>query len=322
MRSQNSLALAAVTLSSLTGSALAQTAKQLFNFTTYVDIENSILRSNGQLLFTTLTGPELYTIDTNADEPTAEVVRYLPGVTALTGIARVDDDKFAVAGGVRGSYSYANETIFTIDFTEATEENPNITVLETVATLPDAIMLNGMAALPSNSHVLVLADSRVGCLWRVDIDTGSVAEAVTSEYFLAPDNATTPIGIDGLKITADGSYAYFTNVYLELLGRIPIADNGSALVATGDAEIVTNFLGDDDWDDFQLNGTIAYGAQDPYYLSSVDLTTGELTVLINDTSIAGGPTSVVLKGDGSTIYLTTRGDSTTEASGQIIEITL
>lgn len=211
----------AMTMLASSGSVLAQSATQIWNFTTYVDIENSILRSNGHLLFTTLTSPELFTIDPTADEPKAEVVAWLPGnVTALTGIVEVADDKFAVTGGIRGTYNYTEETIFTVDFSVATEADPNATVISTVAKLPDAIMLNGMAALPSNPSILVVADSRVGCLWRVDIETGSVQKAISSSYMLPTENATTPIGIDGLKISADSSYAYFTNVVLSNLARV------------------------------------------------------------------------------------------------------
>lgn len=213
-----SMALAMLAAS---GSVLGQSATQIWNFTTYVDIENSILRSNGHLLFTTLTSPELFTIDPTAVEPKAEVVAWLPGnVTALTGIVEVADDKFAVTGGIRGTYNYTEETIFTVDFSVATEADPNATVVSTVAKLPDAVMLNGMAALPSNPSILVVADSRVGCLWRVDVETGSVQKAISSPYMLPTENATTPIGIDGLKISADGSYAYFTNVVLSNLARV------------------------------------------------------------------------------------------------------
>lgn len=201
------------------GPVLGQSARQIWNFTDYVDIENSILRSNGHLLFTTLSNPQLYTIDPNATAPQAEVVAWLPGgITALTGIAEVGDDKFAVTGGIRGSFNYTQETIYTVDFSVATEDNPNATVVSTVATLPDAVMLNGMVALPSNPSVLVLGDSRLGCLWRVDIETGSVTKAIEDPLMLPTANATKPIGIDGLKI-AD-SYFYFSNVVLANLARM------------------------------------------------------------------------------------------------------
>lgn len=307
-------------LAALTSTALvqAQSARQLWNFTTYIDIENSILRSNGHILFTTLTNPQLYTLDPAASTPTAEVVDALPGVTALTGIAEVAPDVFAVIGGVRGSYNYTSETIFTVDFTGT---SANATVVKTVATLPDAVMLNGMATLPSNPNVLVIADSRLGCLWRVDITTGAVAKSFSSTLMNATAGAAQPIGIDGLKISDDGAYAYFSNVNREYLGRLPIYDNGTVLVATGDIEVVTEFPGTDDWDDFQLNGTVAYGAQDPSYLSKVDLETGELEVVANITEISGGPTSVLLAGDG-VAYITTRGDQASGTSGQVFEVTL
>lgn len=101
----------------------------------------------------------------------------------------------------------------------------------------------------------------------------------------------------------------------------PIADNGTALVATGDVEVITEFDADDDWDDFALNGTIAYGAQDPSMISKVDLETGEYTLIANITD-ASGPTSVVLAGDGVHAYFTTRGDQTSGTSGQVFEVTI
>lgn len=331
--STRSLALSALTVLSASSScaALAQEqagqSRQIWNFTSYVDIENSVLRPNGHLLFTTLTSPQLWTIDPSADAPTAEVVRWLPGnITALTGIAAVGDDVFAVIGGNRGSFHYTHETIFTVDFnSNATDDaNPNATEVAVVAELPDAIMLNGMAALPTNPRVLVVADSRVGCLWRVDVDTGLVTQAISNPWFDAVANATQPIGVDGLKLAADGTAAYFTNVDLEVFGRIPIRDNGTALVATGDVEILATFAGDDNWDDLALagNDTVAYGAMNPGVVARVDLGTGEMTVVVNDTTVQGGPTSVVLKGDGVHAYVTTRGDSTTLTSGQIYEVTL
>lgn len=315
MRSTANLSAAIAVLAVGTSVFAQSTSVQLWNFTTYVDIENSILRPNGNILFTTLTNPNLYTLDPSADEPEAQVVDYLPGVTALTGLAKVGDDVFAVAGGIRGSYNYTDETIFTVNFTGA---GPNTTVVTKVATLPDAVMLNGMAALPSNPHILVVADSRLGCLWRVDIDTGAVAKAISNPLLNATAGATVPIGVDGLKISPDGAYAYVTNVNRLFFGRIPIADNGTALVATGDLEVVTTL--EEDWDDFILNGTVAYGAQNDYYVAAADLTTGALTYVVNDTSMAGGPTSLTLAADGHTAYVTTRGSS--PVSGQVIEVTL
>ncbi|KAK7756275.1 hypothetical protein SLS62_001871 [Diatrype stigma] len=297
---------------SLAGSALAGPATQIWNFTTYVDIENSILRPSGQLLFTTLTGPELYMLDPSADSVEAEVVTSMAGATALTGLAAIDDDKFAVIGGVRGTFNYTDETIYTVDFGSA--DGP---IIETAITLPDAIMLNGMASLPSNPHVLLIADSRLGCLWRVDLDAKTVTKAVEDDAMLAPANATIPIGVDGLKVT--GGYAYFTNVANLTFARLPIAEDGSA--ATGAVEVLAYL--EDDIDDFAVDGPYAYGAQQPNLVTKVDLETGEtVSVLVNDTTMQGGPTSVTLKGDGIHAYLTTMGSKTTGASGQIFEFEL
>lgn len=310
MRSSHAIAV----LSASTPALALET--QLYNFTTYVDIENSALRSNGDILFTTLTNPNFYTINPNAEDPEATIVDTIPGVTALTGISEVAPDVFAVAGGIRGTYNYTNEAIWTVNFTG---EAPNSTVITKVATLPNAVMLNGMAPLPQSLHIIVLADSRLGCLWRVDVTTGAVAKAISDPLFNATANASVPVGLDGLKISPDGAYAYFTNVARLILGRVPISDDGTTLTATGDVEVIAEL--EDDIDDFVFNGTSTiYAAQNPYSVSKIDLTTNELTYVVDATIMSGGPTSLTIAADGETAYVTTRGS--TPMSGQIIEVTL
>lgn len=311
------LAMGMAAMSSLGATA---TTRQLWNFTSYVDIENTHLRPNGQVLMTTLTNASLFSLDPTSSSPTAELVASFAPSTALTGITSVGNDKFAVVGGVRGSYMYTNETVYTCDFSTGSEP-----AIKVVATLPDAVMLNGMDSLPQNPSVVLIADSRVGAVWRVNTTDGNVAMAYQGDLLLPPENATVPIGINGLKIS--NGYVYFTSTAKNLFARIAVTDDG---VMHGEVETVAILVpGEEeyDWDDFVIDasGEIAYMAQSPNAVGRVTISTGEMDVIagVGNGSISLiGPTSVTLAEDGLTAYVSTRGMQSIGISGQLVEISL
>lgn len=295
------------------------TAHQLWNFTSYVDVENTHLRPNGQVLMTTFTNASLYTLDPASSSPTAKLVASFAPSTALTGITSVGNDKFAVIGGIRGSYAYTNETVYTCDFSSGSEP-----VIEVVATLPDAVMLNGMDSLPQNPAIVLIADSRVGAVWRVNTTDGNVTMAYQGDLLLPPDNATVPIGINGLKVS--NGYVYFTNTAKSLFARIAVTDDGVMYGEVDTVAVLVSGEEDYDWDDFVIDssGEIAYMAQSPNAVGRVVIGTGEMDVVFgvgNDTSLIG-PTSVTLAEDGVTAYVSTRGMQSSGISGQLVEISL
>lgn len=193
-------------LAALTSSVVGQTFNQIWNFTTFVDIENSALRENGNLLFTTFTNASLWSLDVGAANPVAELVMDFPGITAISGVVEIDTDTWAVSscifdllssanmrkitGGIRGSYHYTNESLFTIKF--ASNESSSATILSQIP-MPDAAFLNGLAALPAYPHILLAGDSNLGSVFRVNTDNGSVEVAFSDPAFEFPVNATTPM---------------------------------------------------------------------------------------------------------------------------------
>jgi hypothetical protein len=62
-------------------------------------IENVAVRSNGQLLLSFVTTPELHLLDPSTSPPTSTLVHRFSEVLALTGIIEVSPDKFYIAGG-------------------------------------------------------------------------------------------------------------------------------------------------------------------------------------------------------------------------------
>ncbi|KAF9871832.1 hypothetical protein CkaCkLH20_10766 [Colletotrichum karsti] len=314
---QLSMILAALTTAS---SATAATS-QLWNFTDHaVTIENSALRSNGHLLLTTFDNASLYTLDTLAETPQASLVAKFPGATAIGGIAAIDADKFAILGGVRGSnYSYTDETVYTIDFSSGSSTTPPI--VNVVAKIPDAVMLNGLASLPSKPHIVLATDSRLGSIFRIDTQTGDWEIAITDNLFAAPDNATIPIGINGIKIADD--FAYFTNTARTSFGRVPITEDG---YRAGDVEIVAVASGGYAWDDFVIDSS------GNIYAAQTQNAAGQIFLNGTYTTIAGGgdstfihrPTSVAISEDSKTLFVTTGGNVVNGVtySGQVIAVGL
>ncbi|KAE8167873.1 hypothetical protein BDV40DRAFT_294993 [Aspergillus tamarii] len=300
---------------------IALETTELFHFSTSVTIENTALRPDGSLLLTTFDQGRLYTLNPSAPYPEAELVAALPGATALCGIAAIDTDKFAVIGGVRGNYSYTNETIYTVDF----GTNPTNPTIEVVSQIPNAIMLNGLAALPAHPQVVMAGDARLGAVFRVDTDTGTAEIAFKDALLTASSNASTPIGVNGLKIA--GGYMYFTNTAREIFARVPIDGFGrktgeiKVIAALSDAELYN-------WDDFVVleDLNVAYLAQPDNALAQVSLD-GEQNIIVgggDDHMMLVGTTSLAITPDRKTLYATTRG-GTVDGSvygGQVVRVQL
>lgn len=305
----------------VTSARAEATITQLFNFSSFVDIENSFLRPNGNLLLTTFDAGRLYNIDLNATNPQAELVAALPGATALTGISAIGTDRYAISGGVRGAnYSYANETVYTIQFNDGNDFN-NITI-DTVASLPDAILLNGLASLTANPNVLLIADSRVGTIWRVDIETGTVTQdafTAASHWLTYTVNATTPLGVNGLKISE--GFVYWTNTALRIFARVAISEDG---YQAGDVEVIATLAAGLNFDDFNIdeaNG-VAYASLSQSAVAKITLADGSIDIVAGSiaSSVMLGPTEVQVAEGGKTLYVTTRG--ATPLSGQVVRVDL
>lgn len=218
------------------------------NFTFF---ENIVSRSNGDLLIT-MAVPEanVFLLQNPASAcPTFSPVFSVPGVNGTDGIAEVATrpDVFAViagnlslsgnpANGVLGTWS-----VWEIDLQGGTNTStsglvncaPGATVAPTVsarkiADFPTAPRLNGAAAIPGTSAILV-GDSELGVAFRLDTVTGQVTTALDfPEMKPVPgaNSADDALGLNGLKVGKDG-FLYFTNAAARTINRIAILPDGS-----------------------------------------------------------------------------------------------
>lgn len=172
-------------------------------------VENIAVRSNGNLLFTTiLPNASLYEVsDLDCQTPKLTRLFTVNTITSFSGITETSEDAFAVAGGnfslttgsVKGTFG-----LWKVDFTHGRPSYP-----ELVASLPDAALPNGATTVPQNNHLVLLADSILNAVWRIDVKKGTVDKAVQLTPESASAAASGIIGINGIRIH-DG-YLWFTN---------------------------------------------------------------------------------------------------------------
>jgi hypothetical protein len=280
----------------MAASLVAGVATLIFNITT-LNFENSIIRPNGNLLLTTISNGSLYEIDPSAASPEAKLVATFGGANVL-GINSIGLDKYAIVGGLTGDgglSGYINSSVYTVDLsTNAT--SPVVTV---AATIPDAQLLDGLVALPEQTHVLLVTDALQGVIYRVDTDTGVYDIVGDDDAF-----AGSP-GVNGIKIL--NGYAYFMNTAAETYGRFAITEDGEL---AGDIEIIAT---DASSDDFALDANgIAYLGRQESPIAVVQILPNGTKTDIATASTMGRPCSLDLAQGGEIGYVTT-------ASGQVFE---
>ncbi|CAM1509888.1 Fc.00g002230.m01.CDS01 [Cosmosporella sp. VM-42] len=308
------------------------TSRQLFQFPNATFVENIAVRQNGTLLLNTFDNGRMYSLDPSDQNPVAHFVAQFPNVTALTGIAEVAPDVFAVSGGMLNmatfSFDVGTAKIFLVDFrgcgkTSDGVESPSI---KHAASIPDATILNGMVSLPKSPHIILSVDSAKGLLYRINTKTGSVEVAFEDEG-LGIDSGSihVPLGANGINIHKN--YLYFANSNQAFFGRIQISANGDR---AGNVEKIVSVPDPDaageSYDDFAIShdGT-AYVSLHTSYLA-------QITPDGKQTLIAGGdngvplydPTSAALSKDGKKVYFTTGGTTVNGnvEGGQVVEVLL
>ena len=156
-------------------------------------------------------------------------------------------------------------------------------------------------ALPGKPNVLLIADSGLGLVWRLDTATGAQTQ-LTDPLFQATDPAAPPIGVNGVH-AVPGSL-FFTNSNRAVFGRFALSSTGASAGQPAQALVSATVL--QTFDDFAL------APQDAtVYFANVladEITrpnrSGGLEV------VAGSPGDPVLRAPTSVQYVPGKGKST------------
>ena len=302
--------------------------RELYTFNDGTHIENLVVRSNGQILFGTFGQGNVYNVDPEAHSPKLQLIAKLPGADAVTGIAEIAKDVFAVTAGVRtGDFTIDFFKLFKIDLRSKMPISANGRGAKTIADLTGVGLLNGMCALPHLPGIVLSADSSNGTMFRLNTTTGEKTAVITDEN-LKPttDETAFPLGVNGIRIS--GTFLYFTNSARTLFGRIPITRDG---YQAGPSEIIVEkFGGLEIWDDFDVITGSACHDHDPRALVTshpnsiieIRLLSGEQSIFLGggNSSLLYGPTSLAASKDGKKIYVVTSGAG--GPGGQLLEVSI
>lgn len=198
-------------------------------------VENIAVRSNGNLLLTTLEpNASLYEVSNPASKhPTVRRLFTVDTIGGLTGITETVQDVFVFTGanfswktgGVKGTAG-----VWKIDLAQKSPEPQLVTYL------PGCLLPNGVAAVPQNKSIVLVADAQLGLVWRVNAITGEYdVAAKLKEMGNFANGSTFALGIGGMRIHK--GYLYWTNNVLTSLYKVPITGSGG-LVPGAEAKLV------------------------------------------------------------------------------------
>lgn len=293
--------------------------KEIFAFASTF-IENLHVLANGNILLSTLDSPGLlYTVDPKAAKPVATQVANLPSfhnTTGLTGIASLGDDLYAITGGLHTSYAFEEGSMHVYIVSLQTNS-----VVDDIP-VPNTASLNGLAALPSQPHTLLSADSIGGRIIRIDTRTKDVSVVIEDEALHPGAGAALAVGINGLKTRGD--FIYFTNSALGTFARVLIDEQGNQ---AGKIEVLARSPSASEiYDDF------AFDCAGNAYVAVHSTAVFKITPDGEQTLLAGGansstfqePTSVALANDQKSIYVSTGGAFAGDpiTGGQLVQVWL
>ena len=209
---------------------------------TKIKLENLAARSNGHLLLTSDDQANVYSYDPSRN--VTSLLYTFPESRSTLGIVEAAPDVFIVAVG---NYSLARARSFSVWSVDLNNyhENP---IVNKITAIPEAEALNGMTTIKRSPDLVLIADSFLGVIWRVNIKTGNYSKAI-EHVFLTSCNSESPFGINGIQ-TYDEKI-YFSNSAQRLYASISIDNTGGA---TAEPEVIARSLpAVQAWDDFAID---------------------------------------------------------------------
>lgn len=289
------------------GDSLIRTVYQFPNETW---VENLAVRSNGKILVTLISAPEVWEVDPFATPTTAELVHRFPDAISLLGIAEYAPDVFGVNVGnwsdKTSTYEAGSWSTWSIDMREhwggehhsgwGKHHGPHHGGPEVhkIADISPAFFLNGMTPLSANPSTLLFADAGAGLIYRLDTMTGAYSIAIDDPALKPNTSFPVTLGVNGIHFRpGEDDYVYFTNTFMPpAFGRIPIDPMTGA--QTGPVETIvestTEFTGAPDDFTFDSTGKTAYIANGALSgLLKVSFPSGKTEVLVGGTDKSETP---------------------------------
>lgn len=224
------------------------TATPFFLFPDKYQPENIKPRSNGQLLVTVNTVPELWQIDPFKNQSGNLVYRF-KGCTSLFGIVEtsIEDIFHLVTSNFTGAPNYygseGSVSIFEVDLRDSPGRQvvSSAVKVSKVMDVPHAQLLDGLATINRSAGLLMSGDAQTGEIYLIDTHKRSATALLQDATMNGTSRNVTSglahIGINGIKFH-DGNL-YFTNTAKGLYGKLPL--NRTTGEPTGAPSVVEEY---------------------------------------------------------------------------------
>lgn len=285
-------------------------------------LENIALRSDGDILATSVASPKLFGLSSQGEHPPITIAE-IPGVTGLLGIAELEENVFYVVGSNLTATENSNG-VWRVDIRNF-QAAQNGTVIQPASTslvtrIPSALQLNGMTRLASNdTKNLLISDSAQGNVIRLNVDTRAV-ETVLEEPEMAPLTTGLSIGVNGIRIR--DNKLYFVSLDQGLFAGVPISLASGAAVGPVET-LASNITFGDDFTTSE-DGRWAYVATNgPQEVIGVDLFRGGKAVVASSPLLGSASSVAAQLVDGRRVlYVTGAVPSGNSTVGHVSKITL
>ncbi|UKZ68702.1 uncharacterized protein TrAtP1_009725 [Trichoderma atroviride] len=196
-------------------------------------LESIAVRRNGDILATSLFySSNIFTVSQPSMHAhnTAKILASVPEVNSLLGITELPEsygeEAFFFVGG-----NFTSLTTFTtvvgsfkgFRITFPRDGNPIVQKVSDLA--PFSAFPNGVTAIPQSPGSVLVADSFVGAIGRLDLSTGHYdPRAFAFDEMTVPEGAKLPIGVSAMRMK--GPYLYFGNPSTQSIFKVKVDSNG------------------------------------------------------------------------------------------------
>ncbi|KAI4124092.1 MAG: hypothetical protein LQ338_004998 [Usnochroma carphineum] len=291
-----------------------------FPLTTY--LQDVAVAYNGDVYMTSVfPDASIYSVsNATTSTPTTSLVHKFDDINAATGITETQPGVFNFIAGRQSSLGVGIHGTFGVFELDTRHGKPIITELVNV---PDGGLIVGVIPVPGMPNTLLVSDSTLGNVRRVDTATRTYEEVLHDASMKSPPWAPLPFGIGGIQLHK--GYLYFVACYEAIIYRIRFTDDGYPapgaeveLVLALRSIYIDNFVigpGDDDtiW--------AATNADNRLFAITPD---GNVTVVAgapDKLTIAGAVAGAFgrLPGDNNTLYVVTSGGMLNPVNGTLFE---
>jgi hypothetical protein len=312
----------------LIGSALAAhsptcfapSLKTLYTFSSNIWIENLVIHSPSTIILSQfIPNGALYTFNPLEPSSSPNRIHAFSTSTNIVGITEYASSSYAFVSvdynSTSGAPEPGSQSLWTLDLAISP---PRIVK---IVDLPKAGFLNGVTVLSTDPPRVLISDSLLGAVWKVDIDSKDAKIVLQDDDTMLPDlNIQPVVGINGLRYDVRTDTVFYTNTGKGIFASIKVDPRSGAGKGTYDI-LSTRVLGADDFG-LSMDRDASYGMKEKAYVA------GHGTNQLWKVVIEGGkatkdtvanvtmPTSVQILGNGhsETAYITT-------AIGEILEYT-